>query len=70
MNGEWIKTTDTAKLPPEDKLVLCAGAKKGLFIGYICAYAGYIGDSLYVNVPNSRKGRFATHWQELPPLPE
>ena len=68
--NEWISIQ--TKLPPDDVLVLCIGAKGGMFLGigrkgYACIGSE---DSCYMSVPNSRGGRYATHWMPLPESPK
>lgn len=63
----WIKCSDLP--PPEKQLVLCIGAKNGYFLGERWGESTFK-DSLYMDVPNSRSGRYAVYWQLLPNPPE
>lgn len=64
---KWISVKD--KLPEEDTLVLCAGAKGGMFLGYP-SFVYKDDDYAYTRVPNARGSRHATHWMPLPEPPE
>lgn len=64
---EWISVRD--RLPNKDELVLCIGAKGGMFLGthlYLCK------DKIRANaiVPNSPCGRYAIYWMPLPEAPD
>ena len=63
----WIPVTE--RLPEEDVLVLCIGAKGGMFLGY--PRFVYKDDGFaYTRVPNARGSRHATHWMPLPEPPK
>lgn len=64
---EWVPVTE--RLPEEDDLVLCIGARGGMFLG---TRPWLYGDetSAYFSVPNSRRSRYATHWMPLPQPPK
>ena len=63
----WIPVTE--RLPEEDVLVLCIGAKGGMFLGY--PRFVYKDDGFaYTRVPNARGSRHATHWMPLPEAPK
>ena len=63
----WIPVTE--RLPEEDVLVLCIGAKGGMFLGY--PRFVYKDDGFaYTRVPNARGSRHATHWMPLPKAPK
>lgn len=64
---EWISVKD--RLPEKDTLVLCVGAKGGMFLGYI-RYLYGDDKTAYVRVPNARSGRYAAFWMPLPEPPE
>ena len=64
---EWIPVTE--RLPERDVLVLCIGAKGGMFIGNPrCVYGNE--DTAYTYVPNSRGGRQTKYWMPLPEPPK
>jgi len=65
-------TSVTKELPPDGLLVLGIGAKGGMFLGIGRKGYAYIGseDSYYMSIPNSRGGRYATHWMLLPEPPK
>lgn len=64
---KWIPVTE--RLPEEDVLVLCIGAKGGMFLGY--PRFVYKNDGFaYTRVPNARGSRHATHWMPLPEAPK
>lgn len=65
---KWIKCTDKIPEYCDVQLVLCVGANKGMFVGYIMGEAGEDG-KCYCQVPNARGGRNATHWMPLPEPP-
>lgn len=63
----WISVEE--RLPEYDELVLCVGAKGGMFLG--CKLRLFGGDkTAYCFVPNARQGRRATHWMPLPEPPK
>lgn len=64
---EWIDVHD--RLPDKDTLVLCVGAKGGMFLGYV-RYLYGDDKTAYVRVPNARGGRYAAFWMPLPDPPE
>lgn len=64
---KWIPVTE--RLPEKDVLVLCVGAKGGMFIGNPRTIYGEE-DTAYTYVPNSRGGRFTKYWMPLPVLPK
>jgi hypothetical protein len=61
--SEWISVK--SGFPEVGKLVLCCGAKGGMFLGCF-PHAGHS----FCLVPNSRNGRCATHWMPLPEPPK
>ena len=64
---EWVSVKE--RLPEKDTLVLCIGAKGGLFVGKNLRL--YEGENVaYCYVPNSRISRNATHWMPLPEPPK
>lgn len=64
---EWISVEDM--LPPKHELVLCIGAKGGMFLGEIKNFYSF-DKSAYTYVPNSRGGRYAKYWMPLPTPPK
>lgn len=64
---EWIDVHD--RLPDKDTLVLCVGAKGGMFLGYV-RYLYGDDKTAYVRVPNARGGRYAAFWMPLPEPPK
>lgn len=65
--NEWISVKD--RLPEKGLLVLCVGAKGGMFLGKDLVV--YNGDNCaYAKVPNSRNSRNAVYWMPLPEPPE
>lgn len=64
---QWISVKE--RLPDENALVLCAGARGGMFLGKIRWLYEEDGTA-YCHVPNARCGRSATHWMPLPNVPE
>ena len=65
--GKWISVED--RLPNRDELVLCIGAKGGMFLGMIKHFCSF-DKSAYAHVPNSNRGRYAKYWQSLPKPPQ
>ena len=63
---KWTSVHD--RLPDKDTLVLCVGAKGGMFLGYIRFLYGN-DKTAYVRVPNARSGRYAAFWMPLPEAP-
>ena len=64
---EWIPVTE--RLPEKDVLVLCIGARGGMFIGY--PRWVYEDEKVaYTRVPNSRHGRQTKYWMPLPEPPK
>ena len=63
----WIPVTE--RLPDEDTLVLCVGAKGGMFLGYV-RWLTRDKTVAYTSVPNSRGGRYTKYWMPLPEPPE
>lgn len=65
----WIPVTE--RLPEPSKVVLCIGARGGMFIGYHCQDRERSEDkSMFFYVPNSRNARSAIKWQPLPEPPK
>lgn len=64
---KWISVQD--RLPDRDELVLCIGAKGGMFLGERLSLR-WDGKSAYAYVPNSRGGRYAVYWMPLPEPPK
>ena len=63
---KWIPVSE--RLPERDVLVLCIGAKGGMFLGITtCLFSD---GTAYFDVPNARRCRFATHWMPLPEPPK
>ncbi len=63
---KWIPVSE--ELPDKDVLVLCIGAKGGMFLGYVRCMSH--ADTAYTIVPNSRGGRYTKHWMPLPEPPK
>lgn len=63
----WIPVTE--QKAPEGELVLCVGAKGGMFLGKMSSWQTATDGSVYCSVPNARGGRSATHWMPLPDAP-
>lgn len=65
----WIPVTE--RLPKPIDPVLCIGTRGGMFIGYHCySIERSMDKSICFRVPNSRRDRYASHWQPLPELPK
>jgi hypothetical protein len=66
---EWISVKE--RLPELKKMVLCCGAKGGVFVARLWSTwtrdDGSIG--CHWDVPNSRTGREAVYWMEFPDAP-
>lgn len=63
---QWIPVTE--RLPERGVLVLCIGARGGMFLGrspYL-----FSDGTAYFDVPNARTCRYATHWMPLPEPPK
>ena len=65
---QWIPVTK--QKAPEEELVLCVGAKGGMFLGKMSSWRTATDGSLYCSVPNARSGRSATHWMPMPKPPK
>ena len=61
LEQNWTPVTEG--LPGKDELVLCIGAKGGMFLGKNPAV--FSDGSAYFSVPNSRSGRVGTHWMPV-----
>ena len=65
--GKWIPVLE--RLPDRDTLVLCVGAKGGMFLGYVRNL--YVDDiNAFTIVPNSRSARYTKYWMPLPESPK
>ena len=62
----WIPVTE--KLPEDGVLVLCIGARGGMFLGRSPSL--FSDGTSYFAVPNSRSCRYGTHWMPLPEPPK
>ena len=67
VGNKWISVEE--RLPDKDALVLCIGAKGGMFLGFIRSYYE-CQNGAYTYVPNSRGCRYTTHWMPLPEPPK
>lgn len=65
--NKWISVEE--RLPNCDELVLCIGAKGGMFLGDRLTLS-WNGKSVHAHVPNSNSGRHAVYWMPLPELPK
>ena len=63
---KWIPVTE--RLPEDDVLVLCIGARGGMFLGR--SPSRFSDGSTYFAVPNARSCRYGTHWMPLPEPPQ
>lgn len=63
----WISVEE--RLPNKDELVLCIGAKGGMFLGDRLSLS-WNGKYAYAHVPNSNSGRHALYWMPLPKPPQ
>lgn len=64
---KWISVKD--RLPEADALVLCVGAKGGMFLGH-SLFVYRDDDYAAARVPNARsRYRYATYWMPLPKPP-
>jgi hypothetical protein len=64
---QWIPVTE--RLPEKDVLVLCVGARGGMFIG--SPRWVYKDEKVaFTHVPNSRHGRQTKYWTHLPQPPK
>lgn len=62
---QWTPVTE--KLPKPIDPVLCIGTRGGMFIGYhYYSIERSMDKSICFRVPNSRRDRYASHWQPLP----
>jgi hypothetical protein len=68
--NEWISMKD--QIPKQRELVLCCGAKGGMFLGRTWSERAVCDENGCINmdVPNSRSPRYAQYWMYLPELPE
>jgi hypothetical protein len=64
--AKWIPVTE--RLPEKDVLVLCIGARGGMFLGRSPSL--FSDGTAYFVVPNARSCRYATHWMPLPEPPK
>ena len=63
---KWIPVTE--RLPENGVLVLCIGARGGMFLGRSPHL--FSDGTAYFAVPNARSCRYATHWMPLPEPPK
>lgn len=63
---KWIPVTE--RLPEDDDLVLCIGARGGMFLGRKPSL--FSDGTCYFAVPNARCCRYCTHWMPLPEPPK
>lgn len=64
----WISVKDA--MPPANTLVLCVGAKGGMFLGMSYSNSSITESPVFMLVPNSRSGRYAVYWMPLPEAPK
>ena len=62
----WIPVTE--RLPEKGVLVLCIGARGGMFLGGSPSL--FSDGTAYFCVPNARSCRYATYWMPLPEPPK
>lgn len=63
---KWISVKE--RLPEDHVLVLCIGARGGMFLGRSPHL--FSDGSAYFVVPNARTCRYATHWMPPPEPPK
>lgn len=66
VGGKWISVKE--RLPEKDVLVLCVGAKGGLFLG--CPRGVGSDETAWTYVPNARGSRYTKYWTYLPEPPK
>lgn len=67
VGSKWIPVTK--QMPDQDELVLCIGARGGMFLGYV-RWLYEDDKTAYTRVPNSRHGRQTKYWMTLPEPPK
>ena len=65
-DNKWIPVTE--RLPEDNILVLCIGARGGMFLGRNPSL--FSDGTCYFAVPNARNCRYGTHWMPLPEPPK